>query len=148
MPADVAAGVAALGQFLAAEAGHLVNVGARREGAVAGSGQDHGLDRLVRFVFGQRLVELAHQQEGERVQFFRPVQRDQRAAVEALSQNEIVSHLALLPSRSRQAQYRNRTGWLVTPGRVRHSGEAQWADALRACGSWNWRGIRPDRAAA
>src|SRR5205823_6516136 len=58
MPADVAANVAALGQFLAAEAGHLVNVGARREGAVAGSGQDHGLDRLLGPVFGPRLNEL------------------------------------------------------------------------------------------
>src|SRR5947209_577133 len=148
MPADVAARVAALGQFLATKTGHFVNVGARREGAVAGSGQDHGLDRLIGLVFGPLLVDLAHQRAGERVQFFRPVQRDQPAAVEALSQNEIVSHLALLPSRSRQAQYRNRTGWLVTPGRVWHSGEAQWADALRACGSWNWRGIRPGRAAA
>ncbi len=95
MPRDLAARVAALRQLLGAEASHLVNVGAGGEGAVACAGHDHRLDRIVPLVFGQRVVDLAHQREAQGVELFRPVQRDQGDAIEALGNNELVGHRSL-----------------------------------------------------
>src|SRR5258706_13573929 len=126
-----------------------MDVGAGGKGAVAGPGQNDRLDRLVRLIFAERILDLAHQRKAQRIELFRAVQRDDRAPIEALSQNELVFHRFLsFPHASAGSNIVAEPGGLFTPRAVDHSGDARWAEASTACGFWNWRGIRPVRAAA
>jgi hypothetical protein len=93
MPGNLAAPRLALGQRFGAHIRHLVDVGAGREGALAGAGDDDGLDRIILLEAGERVVDLAHQIEAQRVQFVRPVQGDEPDTVEPLADDEVVCHV-------------------------------------------------------
>ena len=95
MPGRLAAKRLALRQFLARQPGHLVDIGAGGKSALACTGQDHRLDRVVLLVLGQRLVELARQPKAQRIELVRPVQRDHGDIVAALVQDEFVGHCGI-----------------------------------------------------
>ena len=86
-------------QFLGAEPGHLVDIGAGRERPFAGASEDHGLDVVIGFVMGQRLVEFAHQREAQRIELVRAVQGDDCDTIKTLGQSEFISHVLPLLGR-------------------------------------------------
>jgi len=70
-----------------------VNIGAGRESALAGTGNDDGLDPVIFLEPGQRVVKLAHQIVAQRVELVGPVEGDKADPVEMLADDEVVGHV-------------------------------------------------------
>jgi hypothetical protein len=108
VPGGVSADLLAGRQFLGAEPSHLVDVGAGGKRPFARTGQDYRLDAFIGFVVGQRLVELAHQREAQRIELVGAVQRDHGNPVETLGQNEFMGHASVSFAAPRRLTLRGR----------------------------------------
>ena len=71
-----------LPQALGGRVGHLLDVGAGREGALAGAGDDDGPTAFVGVEPLQRVAELPHRLDVERVEHLGPIEGDKRDVVD------------------------------------------------------------------